>query len=66
VRRDLAAGPFRLFGVGLSRLAPALDSDATGDLLAPESARRLAAERALDRIRARFGRESIILGRSIR
>jgi DNA polymerase-4 len=66
LRRDIAAGPFRLIGVGLSRLAPALDSDATGDLLAPESARRLAAERALDRIRARFGRESIILGRSIR
>jgi DNA polymerase-4 len=66
LRRDMTAGPFRLIGIGLASLAPAHDSDATGDLLAPESVRRLAAERAADRIRARFGRESIILGRSLR
>ena len=55
LRRDIGAGPFRLIGIGLARLAPAHGSDATDDLLAPEAARRLAAERALDRIRARFG-----------
>ena len=66
LRRDIDAGPFRLIGVGLADLVPAHGSDATGDLLAPEAARRLAAERAADRIRARFGRDSIMLGRSIR
>jgi DNA polymerase-4 len=66
LRRDIGVGPFRLIGIGLARLMPAPASDATDDLLAPESARRLAAERALDRIRARFGSGSIVLGRSIR
>jgi DNA polymerase-4 len=64
--RDLPQGPFRLIGVGLASLAPATGAETSGDLLAPEAARRLAAERAADRIRARFGSESIILGRSLR
>ncbi len=66
LRRDIAAGPFRLIGVGLAGLGPAADSELLGDLLDPESARHLAAEQAKDRIRARFGRDSIMLGRSLR
>jgi DNA polymerase-4 len=66
LRRDIDAGPFRLVGVGLSGLVPAEGADATGDLLTPESGRRLAAEQATDRIRARYGKDSIMLGRSIR
>jgi DNA polymerase-4 len=66
LQRDMAQAPFRLIGVGLSALIPAADSDATDDLLDPAGARRLAAERTADRIRARFGRESIMLGRSVR
>ena len=57
LRRDIGSGPFRLIGIGLAGLIPAYGSDATDDLLAPEMARRLAAERAADRIRARFGSE---------
>lgn len=61
--RDTAAGPFRLIGVGISDLAPvATDVD---DLLDPAGTRRLEAERAADRIRARFGDKAIILGRSL-
>jgi DNA polymerase-4 len=66
LRRDMPRGPFRLIGVGISALVPGSESDATDDLLDPASARRQAAERAADLIRARFGRESIVLGRSFR
>lgn len=65
LQRDIGAGPFRLVGVGLTHLVPAAPEQA-GDLLAPESARRLDAERAADKIRARFGHDAIILGRSLR
>jgi DNA polymerase-4 len=64
--RDLHQGPFRLIGVGLAALVSATGAETSGDLLAPEDARRLAAERAADRIRARFGPGSIVLGRSLR
>ncbi len=64
--RDLPSGPFRLIGIGLTALAPATGAETAGDLLAPEAARRLAAEQATDRIRARFGPDSIILGRALR
>lgn len=61
-----ARGPFRLIGVGLADLAPAGAADLTQDLLDPGAARRMAAERATDAIRARFGRDAIIKGRSLR
>ncbi len=60
------AGPFRLIGVGISDLAGAAEADLTGDLLDPNAGRRIAAERATDAIRARFGRDAIIKGRSLR
>ena len=66
LRRDIGAGPFRLIGIGLSGLGPARESELQPDLLSPDSARRLAAEDAADRIRARFGHDSIRLGRSVR
>jgi DNA polymerase-4 len=66
LQRDIAAGPFRLIGVGLTVLTLAADADSQTDLLEPDSARRLAAEDARDRIRARFGRDAIMLGRSLR
>jgi DNA polymerase-4 len=66
LRRDIGAGPFRLIGVGLSGLIPATEADAGGDLLDRAEGKRLAAELVADQIRARFGRDSIILGRSLR
>ena len=60
------AGPFRLIGVGLSDIAPAHEADLTPDLLDPGAARRAGAERATDAIRARFGPDAIVKGRSLR
>ncbi|MEM6636908.1 MAG: DNA polymerase IV [Pseudomonadota bacterium] len=59
-------GPFRLIGVGISQLSDEGQADASGDLLDPQAQRRAGAERAADDIRARFGQESIIKGRSLR
>ncbi|GKY86806.1 DNA polymerase IV [Sinisalibacter aestuarii] len=69
--RDLFAnaaseGPFRLVGVGLSELGPGSAADLSGDLLDPQAAKRRAAEKATDAIRARFGSDAILKGRSIR
>lgn len=59
-------GPFRLIGVGISDLTPEAEADRSGDLLDPGAAKRAAAERATDAIRARFGRDAIIKGRALR
>ncbi|MBI1220721.1 MAG: DNA polymerase IV [Rhodobacteraceae bacterium] len=59
-------GPFRLIGVGLSDLCPDAMADRTPDLLDPEAARRAAAERAADTIRAKFGLDAIVKGRALR
>jgi DNA polymerase-4 len=59
-------GPFRLIGVGLSELVPDEMSDLSGNLLDPQEARRLQAEKAADRIRERFGPDAIVKGRALR
>ncbi len=59
-------GPFRLIGVGISDLAPQADADRMTDLLDPDAGRRAATERATDAIRAKFGHDAIIKGRSLR
>ncbi|RRH77916.1 DNA polymerase IV [Falsigemmobacter faecalis] len=65
--RELAPkAPFRLLGVGISDLTTASGRDPAGDLLDPDAARRAAAERAADRIRAKFGADAIIKGRALR
>ncbi len=59
-------GPFRLIGVGLSDLTGAEAADLSGDLLDPQAAKRAGAERASDAIRAKFGPDAIVKGRSLR
>jgi DNA polymerase-4 len=58
--------PYRLLGVGLADLIPADAADREGDLLDPTEAARREAERATDRIRARFGPDAILKGRALR
>ncbi len=59
-------GPFRLIGVGISDLAPEEQADLSRNLLDPDAPKRAAAERATDAIRARFGAQAIIKGRTLR
>jgi DNA polymerase-4 len=59
-------GPFRLLGVGLSQLHPAAQADLSDDLLDPDGNKRADAERAADKIRAKFGKDAIIKGRALR
>jgi len=58
--------PYRLIGVGLSELIPADTADRSGNLLDPQEAKRIEAERATDAIRQRFGDNAILKGRALR
>lgn len=57
--------PFRLLGVGISALVPSDLAD-PADLLDPEATKRAEAERAMDRVRSKFGDDAIKKGRSFR
>lgn len=57
---------YRLIGVGISSLVNKSSSDLTSDLLDPDEPNRIKAEKATDEIRARFGKGSILKGRSLR
>ncbi|SLN72235.1 DNA polymerase IV [Roseovarius albus] len=57
---------YRLLGVGLSELVPENEADLSADLLDPDAGRRADAERATDKIRQKFGRDSIKKGRALR
>ncbi len=59
-------GPYRLLGCGLSDLIAEKAADLSSDLLDPQAQQRSAAERATDEIRARFGSDAILKGRSLR
>lgn len=63
---EVAQGPFRLIGVGLSILSE-VDPDGSEKRLFQDSKdRKQDAERATDSIRGRFGEDAIIRGRSLR
>lgn len=63
---DNAGGTsYRLLGVGLSGLVDGLEADPL-DLAEPGAERRADAERALDRVRERFGTDAIGKGRGLR
>lgn len=59
-------GPFRLIGVGISDIVEDSAADLSADLLDPKAAQRREAERATDKIRARFGTDAILKGRAMR
>ncbi|SEE31478.1 DNA polymerase-4 [Rhizobiales bacterium GAS188] len=58
---ELARGPYRLIGVGVSELVPAEEAD-RGDLADQSVAREAGMERAVDSLRARFGQGAITRG----
>lgn len=60
--REIDGTAFRLIGIGVSGLSAADGSDPV-DLIEPQVARRAAAERAMDKVRARFGNTAVIRGK---
>lgn len=61
LKREADGTKFRLIGVGLSSLAPAEHAD-PADLVDSGGRRTAAAEHAVDRVRAKFGRAAIVTG----
>jgi DNA polymerase-4 len=60
--REIDGTAFRLIGIGISGLGEAEGIDPV-DLIEPDIARRAAAERAMDSVRTRFGRDAVIRGK---
>lgn len=63
--REVDGTAFRLLGIGVTGLEAADGNDPT-DLIEPGVARKAAAERAMDRVRDRFGREALVRGKLYR
>lgn len=63
LKREADGEVFRLLGIGLSQLHPAAECDRP-QLLDPTRTRRAAVERAMDRVRDKFGQSAILKGRS--
>ena len=55
---------FRLIGAGISELCPPVGD--AGDLLDPQATKRGKAERASDIARAKYGKDAIVTGRTLR
>jgi DNA polymerase-4 len=62
LQREVDGTPFRLIGIGVSGIEAADGTD-PADLLEPLVARKAAAERAMDRVRTRFGRTAVVRGK---
>jgi len=65
LKREADGRRFRLLGVGLSNLAPGTEADPSS-LIDPASDKRAATERAMDRIRAKFGGQVVGKGRGFK
>jgi len=63
LRKEASGTAFRLLGVGISHLAPARECD-PADLVDDGAGKRAAAERAMDKVREKFGGEAVRKGRS--
>jgi DNA polymerase-4 len=59
--REIDGTRFRLLGIGVSALTDADEAD-PADLIDQSSERRAAAERAIDRVRGKFGHEAMVRG----
>ena len=65
LKRAADGTPYRLLGVGISQFAPEADCD-PADLVDEGAGKRAAAERAMDKVREKFGGEAVTKGRSAR
>jgi DNA polymerase-4 len=65
LRREADGTRFRLLGVGLSNLVPASEAD-PASLIDTAGDKRAAAERAMDKIKAKFGGEAVATGRGFK
>lgn len=63
--REIDGTAFRLLGIGVSGLERASGDDPV-DLIEPMIARKAAAERAMDRVRGKFGRDALVRGKLYR
>ncbi len=59
--REIDGTRYRLLGVGVSALTDADEAD-PADLIDRSAERRAAAERAMDRVRGKFGHEAVMKG----
>jgi DNA polymerase-4 len=64
LRREADGTRFRLIGIGASALADETDAD-PADLVDRQGERRAAAEHAVDKLRDKFGRDAVVMGRVI-
>lgn len=64
LKREADGTPFRLIGISLSNLSQAGEEDETGGL-DPAYAAHAKAEQAMDRLRAKFGEDAVMQGRSL-
>jgi DNA polymerase IV len=60
--REVDGTAFRLLGIGVSGLEMADGTDPV-DLIEPQIARKAAAERAIDKVRDKYGREALVRGK---
>ena len=61
LRKEADGTAYRLIGIGVSALSPYGQADAA-DLLDRSATRKAAAERAVDRVRTRFGNAAVVKG----
>jgi DNA polymerase IV len=59
--REIDGTPYRLIGIGASNLAEAAKADAA-DLIDQRATRTVQAERAVDKVREKFGRTAVVKG----
>lgn len=65
MRKELDGTKFRLIGVGLSQIGPSTGEDPL-DLFEPKIAKKAAAERAMDTVRDKFGKDAVVRGKLYR
>ncbi len=65
LEREADGTAFRLIGLGANPLMPGAEADRP-DRADPDAPRRVAAQRAVDALRERFGKDVIFRGRGLR